>query len=424
MLKYAFILINSLSLFLFGLFSGDGGVVITGNIPTIIKIGDEIPVEIILFKENIFGFAKYQLNLPEGFTVKPENNAGAEFSNEDGTAKWTWEELPESEEISIKFTLSASDIALGTKTISSSFQYIEYNEKKSADDPGVQVTVIKAEAPAPIASTETLAPTTPSLESHAEPDGTIEVIRTISKQMANGEYQISLNIKKGITKGFARYSDDLQDGVIAKSIKTDGSSFSVSDGKLKFVWVNVPEKTDLEISYTVNFPSLPYLALGGEYSYLENNQSKKVKLESDSLKNASTVIAKNEAPINLNTSGSKKDATKKEPNSNKTTPDGTLIKQDGRANYHIQIGAFTNKEVTSNTLKNKFNIEETVNSEMHEGFSKFMIGNYIDYKKARDKRESVKNGNGVKSAFVVAYNDGKRITVQEALMISNQKWYK
>lgn len=419
MLKYAFILINSLSLFLYGLFSGDGGVVITGNIPTIIKTGDEIPVEIKLFKENIFGFAKYQLNLPEGFTVKPESNAGAEFSNEEGTAKWTWEELPETEEISIKFILSASDLALGTRTISSSFQYIEYNEKKSANDPGVEVTVIKAEPPTPVAATETIAPVSPTLESHAEPEGSIEVVRTISKQLANGEYQVSLNIKKGITKGFARYSDDLPDGAAAKFVKTDGSSFSVSDGKLKFVWVTVPEKTDLEISYTVSFPTLPYLTLGGEYSYLENNQSKKVRLESDTLKNTSSIVAKNESPKKTTAPN-----PKKETNINPITPDGTLIKQDGRANYHIQIGAFANKNVTSNTLKNKFNIEETVNSEMHEGFSKFMIGNYIDYKKARDKRESVKNGNGIKSAFVVAYNEGKRITVQEALMISNQKWYK
>jgi hypothetical protein len=53
-----------------------------------------------------------------------------------------------------------------------------------------------------------------------------------------------------------------------------------------------------------------------------------------------------------------------------------------------------------------------------------MVGEHPEYKNARDHREKVKSGNGVASAFVVAYNSGKRITVQEALMITNQKWFR
>ena len=90
----------------------------------------------------------------------------------------------------------------------------------------------------------------------------------------------------------------------------------------------------------------------------------------------------------------------------------------------VQIGAFTKQTVSAQRLQKKFKITEQITSEMQNGFSKFMIGSHEQYKDARDHREQVKATNGVKSAFVVAYNGVKRITVQEALMITNQKWFK
>ena len=177
----------------------------------------------------------------------------------------------------------------------------------------------------------------------------------------------------------------------------------------------------------------------GEFSYLENDQSKKVKFSTDALgNNTPNDVVKTETPpvtnpvttpepVNTNTVAStttpepiKTEITPVEPV--KSEPKAVVAKKEGNVQYSVQVGAFRNA-LQSDVLSKKFNISETIKSEMAEGYNKFMIGSFNEYKQARSHREDVKQ-KGCSSAFVVAYNGAKRITVQEALMITSQKWFK
>lgn len=464
MIKYLFILVNSITLFIYSLLGGDNPISIANNIPKNLKPGQEIPIEITVTKGSMSGFAKLQLDLPEGLSIKEGDSRGANFNYSEGLAKWVWSNLPTDENLVVKCTLIASTSFNGTKTIGGKYSYVENNGKKVVEMLPVEITSgegspVASETPTVSnAGSGTVAVTgnTTTSDSNSEPEGEISAKRTITPGANEGEYIIELKISKLMTKGFARYSDDIPSEVTAKSIKTEGASFSVSDGKLKFVWVAVPNQEFLDISYTL-IGVKNQLQLNGEYSYLEQNQSKTFNLKPEMIGSGNAVAVNSntssETPsVNTETKTNTPETntvtetptvaltpTENPVNTNTETPNTntqvavtptenpvneTLPKSEGNINYYVQIGAFTNGNVDARRLAKKFSISENIKSEMAGGFSKFMVGNHAEYKNARDHREKMRNSNKIATAFVVAYNTGKRITVQEALMISNQKWYR
>src|SRR4051812_23371757 len=101
MIRYLLIVINSLFLFIYGLFSSDGGITVTGKIPSQMVAGEATAIEITVNKGSMNGFAKLQLDLPEGFTVKESEEKGATYTFNEGIAKWVWAALPSESEIVI-----------------------------------------------------------------------------------------------------------------------------------------------------------------------------------------------------------------------------------------------------------------------------------------------------------------------------------
>ena len=458
MIKYFFILINSLTLFIFGLFQTDNSVTIKNNIPSNFIVGQEVAVEFRISKGIQTGFAKFQLELPDGISIIKKDEMNSIYSIQNGVAQWIWSEVPEDEELLIKLTLVASELGIGIKTFNSNYSFIEKNEKKVINmlplEASIQNNIINNKVSV-IKDTLT----------KAEPNTSIDVVRLISDGPNANEKTITIKIKKGDTKGFAKYSDEIDLNLNAKAIKTDGSSFSVSDGKIKFVWVDVPTKSELEVSYHIDLNNKNSNILKGEYSYLEKNQSKKYIVKPDSL-----VIGKLKDEINLqavqkteaaksivqenesNQLTSKKiiedsksnltvektstlvteapNLVKKEANELKTIPaKADIVKEtpqivNADPNFVVQIGAFKNTKIVATVLIKKYRITDKIVDELHDGFSKFMVGNHNLYKEARKHRDIIKSKHGVKDAFIAAYNVGKRITVQEALMVSKQSWFK
>jgi len=92
--------------------------------------------------------------------------------------------------------------------------------------------------------------------------------------------------------------------------------------------------------------------------------------------------------------------------------------------YKVQILA-AHRVVDKSFLMQTYSFDEDYNIEHHNGWVKYTTGKYTQYKDARDARVRITNTSSkLPGPFVTAYNDGERITVQEALLVSKQLWYK
>lgn len=485
MLKYIFLLINSISILFFNLFFGDG-VTITPKLPSSAKPNSEFVAEFVVKKGGTSGFAKLQIELPQGLSAKEIESKGGAFTYTNGVVKYIWTSLPSDEEFTIKFNVIADASVSGSKQILGKFSYITNNAKQQVDFGPLDI-MFDASSSA-VTATNTVTPTTNNVEPvntntvatattntttptdnkmpeafspPKDPNAVVSVHRRITATGPDG-FLVDLVIHKENLKGFAKYTDNIPAGFRATVVSTNGASFSFNDQVAKLVWVSLPASEELKISYKLSMETKPSskVSITGEFSYLENDQTQKVKSQVDEIiipAEVTTPVTTNSVVPETNTVTPTAAITPIETNTvvatNTLAPTNTVVatntvavvetptatitgaikdtestnssitsKTGGNAsvNFQVQVGAFKNN-ISTEKIASIYNINDNIRTDMHEGLTKFLIGNYDDYKGARDKRENIKN-KGVSGAFVAAYNSGKRITIQEALMITSLKW--
>ncbi|HPQ07984.1 MAG TPA: hypothetical protein PK995_02010 [Bacteroidia bacterium] len=440
-----FVSLISFFYYLFSIFF-DNGVTVTLNVPNSIKPGETVNAEIIIKKGNVSGFAKLQIQLDNGIVIVPEETGKKELIREsnfsENTEKWIWTALPMESEFKVKFKISAKINASGQKRISGKFSYIVNNTKQVVEIPPVIINIGESSEPITQNTSETssvAATPTPTTEISVNTNSNVNVavetnttqqtpIETptntnvsitppastnvqMNRQIENiapNVWIIKITIDKNGAKGFAKYSDILPDGLKANAEEKDGSSFFVDGKTIQFVWSNLPDKSILNISYKLTGTLSSAVTLNGTFSFTENNQVVNQTLKPETIQ---------PSVITSTPTISEQPTTPPSANIAETS---TKAKQTS-VFFSVQLGAFLRSNVRSNYFVRKYNIPN-VKEENHESYKKFYSGNFDEYKKARDYRENIKQ-KGIQDAFVIAHKDNVRITVQEALMITNQKWY-
>ena len=275
----------------------------------------------------------------------------------------------------------------------------------------------------------------------------VSVERNI-RHIENGNYEVTLSFNKNGLKSFGKIEDFLPPNYSASEIESKEGIFSFKNNAVKILWMTLPEVQEFEVKYALQSTpdGLDSATIHGVFSYLDKDQSVQSNVAPTKLKNflvqEQLADTGNENPSTANETESNDsenneqeimnttqnlDASAQAANS--TSEDLTkkitnIPAPEAAIAYKIQIAA-SHKEVNQQYFKERHNIKEPVAIEFHETWYKYTVGSFPVYKEARDKRNQVwAENNKINDAFVTAYNSGERISVQEALMISKQKWFK
>jgi hypothetical protein len=427
-----------------------GNVSVEMNVPAQVQAGSEFSVNLTLKKGDLDGFSRFQQSLPAGLTAISETSANADFTFGEKRVRLIWLRIPENNEITVSYRVKVDEKLKGTFQLDGRFSYIENNERKSVDVNPVAITIIPSPDmdPSLIVDINDFEKTTlPYPFPVSGGSSNIACIRQKPLAGSQGDYIVNILVSKESTRRFAKIEEDIPEGYTAVAITTKDAIFTFKEQRVKFLWMNLPLEPFFVVSYRLipkNQAKLPAPEVKGAFSYLINDKTMSIDILERNLNvaevndnNISDMLAQAQTetisePL-VNTKETEKNTIKpaqkeqeKQIPASKQKPStdaSATLSPDNGVYYRIQLAA-GHKPVNVERYFKRLNLGKEVYQESHEGWQKYSVGSFKVYKEARDYRIHIWNTTPVKDAFITAYNGGFRITVQEALMITEQKWYR
>ncbi len=315
------------------------------------------------------------------------------------------------------------------------------------------------------------------LSSNPGDDRTIRVITPLN----NGTYQVKVSIQGTSATGYAKIEERLNPAYSVVSKNSGGSVFTYDKGLVKFVWFDAPQAEKLEVVYQVTAAQIPIIE--GDFFFVENNAPSRIAIANSSAISEPIATITEEksqkieesapiqekivestkvsepietevklAVVETKTIKEKDFVAPKTTTSPKTETTPLLVTQkeiqtesvaakstipikekavepkmniipkaEKGITYKVQIVAGPNT-VGKTYFNAKHGFSENFNIENHDGWVKYTTGSHDAYASARNDRERISKSYTFDGPFVTAYNNGERITVQEALMVTQQQW--
>ena len=451
MIKYFILLINFIGFLLVDLFMG--GITATINAPDEAAPGSSFTVEVTFNISGLKSIGRFKQDLPIGYTATPVNTLNGTFIFKDQIIKIVWNPtLPPDSIFTISYDILVDQTAEGPLVLGGSFTYVDNKELKTLNL--LNKTIIIRSKGAIVNNDQNNQQNINNTVIQNLPTDQIFCYRQIVRDLDGITVHILVNTA-GLSKDkFGKVQEKILSGYTATNIESKDAIFSFKDNNIKFLWMTLPSESMFQISYklTATTPTSEIPDISGTFSYVENEGTKIRTIENreflDNNMLANNQVTKDQAAKDqaakdqaTKDQATKDQATKDQAAKDKAAKDQAakdqaakdqaakdqiannkhIVSPETGVKYKVQIGAY--KRYLNVSYFKKLQVTESVSIELNNGLNKYLIGLHSEYKDARDHRVKIWNETPIRDAFVSAYNNGNRITVQEALMIANQKWY-
>ena len=477
MIKYLILLLNFIGFLLIDLFMGEVNVTI--NAPAEADLGTSFLVEVTITKSDLDGFARYQQDFPVGYTPTMVNAFNGDAKFKDQKLKIIWYKIPTDSTFTISYNVFVDPTVTTPLNLGGTFNYIHESEVKTYTIPGKTVVIRGQGLIVDNNQNNTDANnngnqnnTDANNGNQNQQNGVDTSSQQTNNYIANKNFPVNeifcyrqvvrdqnditvhllINTADLSKDKFAKIQEKIPFGFTATNLESKDGIFSFKDNYVKFLWMTLPAEKQFEISYklTASIPITENPGITGSFSYIENEATQiKDILNRDFIDGA--LIASNNQNNNSNNQTNNNQINNQDSNNNQNNNNANNNQNNNQNNqnnnyltdnnnqnnnsnnqiiphpetgvtYKVQIAAGHTPVNPKYYFKN-LNVTEKVQMEQHEGWHKYTIGSFTIYKDARDRRIQIWQNTPIHDAFVSAYNNGSRITVQEALMVANQSWY-
>lgn len=455
MIKAAVISIFSLGLF--GLFTSDDGVFIKHNTPEFMEAGATETISVVITKAELQGFGKLVIEIPPGFTAEAGDSQKASFTFNEQKAKLIWMAMPAEPEFTVTYHLTAPESFKGVVNLDGVFSYIKSNQRIDYQLPEKTI-----EAGAMDVADNSMEQDPETVDTNLDSSNmSVEDLgcKREFERVADDKILVTVTVFESELRGFGKILDSFDSKYEVIGGDSDGAITTFEDGSVKYVWFEVPEQDEFFVSYYIKHADLAFEEpeINGAFTYVYDEKPVEVAIQQVNTLEPVGDLADNVDGVqedepdtsieeNVDIIEDKIDEVETELVDNNLVVDSepdpepdpepepeievitekTEVTQvqdpETGITYKVQIVAGHNT-VGKTYMRKLHGFYDRFNIENHEGWVKYTTGQFDEYKGARDHRETINGQYNFDGPFVTAYNEGERITVQEALMISNQKWY-